>query len=262
LGTQAAAAKETRMTVALSRLNFRDLGGLPAAGGVLRHHALFRSEGPASFLDDHHAELERLGIRLICDLRAPVEREAAPHRWPHTARTLHLDLTNDLRSEAAEGWAALRDDPSEAGALRAMTLNYAAMPAALHPQLAPLADALLDGGLPVLIHCTAGKDRTGVVTALALADAGVERSAIVADYAASADRYDALMRRLSTSMGSRGLSLAAAVKHRPKAITMERFLNALAREADGVAPWLAAHGWTEADHAALRHKLVGDSSEP
>jgi protein-tyrosine phosphatase len=170
------------MTVALSRLNFRDLGGLPAAGGVLRHHALFRSEGPASFLDDHHAELERLGIRLICDLRAPVEREAAPHRWPHAARTLHLDLTNDLRSEASEGWAALRNDPSEAGALRAMTLNYAAMPAALHPQLAPLADALLAGGLPVLIHCTAGKDRTGVLIALLLILLGVPREAVVADY--------------------------------------------------------------------------------
>jgi hypothetical protein len=113
-----------------------------------------------------------------------------------------------------------------------------------------------------VVHCTAGKDRTGVVTALALADAGVERSAIVADYAASADRYDALMTRLSTSMGSRGLSLAAAVKHRPKAVTMERFLDALTEEAGGVAPWLAAHGWTDADHQALRRKLVEDQTEP
>jgi protein-tyrosine phosphatase len=109
-----------------------------------------------------------------------------------------------------------------------------------------------------VVHCTAGKDRTGVVTALALADAGVERAAIVADYAASADRYDALMSRLAASMGSRGLSLAAAVKHRPKAITMERFLDALAEQAGGVGAWLAAHGWTDADHEALRRKLVED----
>jgi protein-tyrosine phosphatase len=170
------------MTVALSRLNFRDLGGLPAAGGVLRQGALFRSEGPASFLQDHHAELEALGIRLICDLRTAVERDAAPHRWPHAARTLHLDLTNDLRSEANEGWAALRTDPSEAGALRAMTLNYVAMPAALHPQLAALADALLDAGLPALIHCTAGKDRTGVLIALLLRLLGASREAVLADY--------------------------------------------------------------------------------
>jgi hypothetical protein len=108
-----------------------------------------------------------------------------------------------------------------------------------------------------VVHCTAGKDRTGVVTALALADAGVERSAIVADYAASADRYDALMRRLSASRGNRELSLAAAIKHRPKAVTMERFLDALAEQVGGVRSWLAAHGWTASDHAALRRKLTG-----
>ena len=44
-----------------------------------------------------------------------------------------------------------------------------------------------------VVHCTAGKDRTGTVIALALTEAGVERSAIVADYAASADRYDELL---------------------------------------------------------------------
>jgi hypothetical protein len=107
-----------------------------------------------------------------------------------------------------------------------------------------------------LVHCTAGKDRTGTVIALALAEAGVERAAIVADYAASADHFDQLMRRLASSINAPELALAAAVKHRPKAVTMERFLDGLAREAGGVASWLSAHGWTEADHAALRSKLV------
>ena len=46
-----------------------------------------------------------------------------------------------------------------------------------------------------LVHCTAGKDRTGTVIALALSDAGVEREAIIADYAASADHFDELMKR-------------------------------------------------------------------
>jgi protein tyrosine/serine phosphatase len=112
------------------------------------------------------------------------------------------------------------------------------------------------GGGATVVHCTAGKDRTGVVIALALAEAGVERSAIVADYAASADHYDELMARLAPTIASPGLSLAAAVKHRPKAATMERFLDALAERAGGVGPWLAAHGWTAADRAALRSKLL------
>jgi protein-tyrosine phosphatase len=66
------------------------------------------------------------------------------------------------------------------------------------------------------------------------------------------------MRRLATSLNSPELSLAAAVKHRPKAVTMERFLDALTAQAGGAGPWLSAHGWTAADHAALRSKLLGD----
>ncbi len=96
------------------------------------------------------------------------------------------------------------------------------------------------------------------MVALALADVGVEREAIVADYAASADHFDELMKRLGASTGTRELALSAAVKHRPKAITMERFLDALTWEVGGVGPWLAAHGWTDDDRAALRHKLLAD----
>jgi hypothetical protein len=62
----------------------------------------------------------------------------------------------------------------------------------------------------------------------------------------------------AASSGSRELSLVAALKQRPKAVTMERFLDGLAAAAGGAAPWLAAHGWTAVDHAAMRHKLLED----
>ena len=170
------------MTVALSRLNFRDLGGLAAAGGTVRQGMLYRSEGPASFAAEHHGELHALGIRLICDLRADVERERAPHNWEPVGRIMAIDINHDLRTETNDGWGALRDDPSEAGAVRAMTLNYVAMPGALHGHLARLVDAMLEGGLPMLMHCTAGKDRTGVLAALLLKLLGVSDDDIVADY--------------------------------------------------------------------------------
>ena len=105
-------------------------------------------------------------------------------------------------------------------------------------------------------HCTAGKDRTGTVTALALAEAGVERAAIVADYAASAERYAAVMRRHAPAAFDGDRSRAAALRHVPRAVTMERFLDALAEQAGGVGSWLEAHGWTETDRAALRRKLL------
>jgi protein-tyrosine phosphatase len=58
------------MTVALSTLNFRDLGGLPTDDGrAIKPGIIFRSEGPASFFDEHRAELGALGVRrcAICD---------------------------------------------------------------------------------------------------------------------------------------------------------------------------------------------------
>src|SRR5580698_4423879 len=101
------------MTVALSKLNFRDVGGLPAGSGKwVRPGVLYRSEGPANFTDEHRRELGELGIKLICDLRADVERRVAPNDWSATARLFNLEVTHDLRNATNEGWGALRHDPS------------------------------------------------------------------------------------------------------------------------------------------------------
>lgn len=171
------------MTEALSKLNFRDVGGLPTTDGrYLRSGVIYRSEGPASFNDEHRGELAELEIRLVCDLRADVERDQAPNDWTTTARLLNLDITNDLRTETNQGWNALRDDPSAAGARVAITTNYAAIPGAILPHLGGLIDAIIGGETPVIIHCTAGKDRTGVLMAILLLVVGVQREAVVADY--------------------------------------------------------------------------------
>jgi protein-tyrosine phosphatase len=114
------------------------------------------------------------------------------------------------------------------------------------------------GDRATLVHCTVGKDRTGTLVALALAEAGVERSAIVADYAASAERFDAVLRRLAPEAADSELSAAAALKHAPRAVNIERFLDRLDQEFGGAAAWLDAHSWTEADRAALRHKLLDE----
>ncbi|WP_246331627.1 tyrosine-protein phosphatase [Sphingomonas chungangi] len=184
----------------MSKLNFRDLGGLPAGdGGVVRRLLLYRNEGPASLSDDHRRELVALDIRLVCDLRSEVERDKAPNDWT-TARLFNLDITNDLRAETNEGWAALKDDPSPAGARKAMRTNYAAIPGALLPHLRPFADAILAGETPVLIHCTAGKDRTGVLVALLLLLLGVPKDQVVEDY-------------LRSDVFARNLRLGGAIAH-------------------------------------------------
>ena len=172
------------MNPALSRLNFRDLGGLPTGGGgCVRSGVLFRCEGPGSFDEAHHAELAALGIRSVADLRSEGERTAEPHYWiVEGCRVLALDMNTDLRARRAEQWAALRTNPTADCAFAAMVHNYRLMPSAFLPHLSVMVDALLAGETPMLLHCTAGKDRTGVVLALFLEYLNVPRDAIMADY--------------------------------------------------------------------------------
>src|SRR6185312_7584810 len=79
-----------------------------------------------------------------------------------------------------------------------------------------------------LVHCAAGKDRTGVVVAIALAEIGVERSAIIEDYALSADRIEAIFDRLRASQTYvDDLADQSIDKHRPRDTTMAQLLDAL-----------------------------------
>ena len=172
------------MTIALSRLNFRDIGGLPTAdGGQVRSGILFRSEGPASFFEDHHAELSDLGFRSVADLRTTIERDAAPHGWcGPDCRMLDLDMNTDLRAQGEDMWLSLGREPTAARAVEVMTHNYGLMPQAFLPHLSRMVDALLAQDTPMLVHCTAGKDRTGVVVALFLDLLAVPRPMIMEDY--------------------------------------------------------------------------------
>lgn len=244
--------------------NTRDIGGLPTTdGGRTVSRRLLRSDNLQDLsAKDVRRLIDDYGVRTVADLRADIEiRAGGP--GPMTREPLvaveQLSLFPERRRAAAP-----TDEP-EVLPWERRPVTGRGFSGLYLGFLAERADSVLaalrmiayrDGA--TLVHCTAGKDRTGTVVALALADAGVEHEAIVADYAASADHFDELMKRLAASTQSRELALAGAVKHRPKAITMERFLDALTEEAGGVRPWLAAHGWTHADHAALERKILAD----
>ena len=109
-----------------------------------------------------------------------------------------------------------------------------------------------------IVHCAAGKDRTGVVVAFALTEVGVAREAVVADYARSAERVEAILARLRASATYRhDLARDDDVdRHRPKAVTMQRVLDAVDDLHGGVPAWLRDNGWTDGDAAALRVKLL------
>ncbi|SCW61221.1 protein-tyrosine phosphatase [Sphingobium faniae] len=168
--------------------NFRDLGGLPVtSGGRVRPGLLYRSEAIATPPVDEAQALAALGIRFVCDLRSARERDLTAGHWPGSGATvLPMDVIADFRA-AADPFAAMRADPGEAGATALMIATYDALPAACAPHLATLFNRLLEGDTPLLIHCTAGKDRTGFVVAMLLHALGVSDEAIMADYLRSGD---------------------------------------------------------------------------
>jgi protein-tyrosine phosphatase len=246
--------------------NTRDIGGLPTVdGGRTARCRLLRSD---NLQDLSAADVRRLiddyGVRTVADLRADIEIEVTGP-GPMTREPLVAVERLSLFPERSRGAAGQDPAAPDVPPWERRPVTGRGFSGLYLSFLAERSDSVLaalrliayrDG--TTIVHCTAGKDRTGTVVALALADVGVERSAIVADYAASADHFDELMKRLAASASSRDPALAAAVRHRPKAVTMERFLDALAEQAGGVRPWLAAHGWTEADHAALQRALLPD----
>jgi len=235
--------------------NTRDTGGLPAAGGRRTlSRRLLRSD---NLQDLTPADVSRLvcdyGVRRIADLRAAIEVKATgPGPLTEDPRVTIVNLSlfpehddhvvpmSERRPAVGRGFAGLY--------LGFLTARPDSVLAALR--------LIAYGEGAALVHCTAGKDRTGVVVALALSEAGVDRAAIVADYVASAEHYDALLRRLAPATQDDELAQAAALKQVPRAATIERFLDSMAAEFGGPGAWLTAHGWTEQDRAALRRALL------
>jgi protein tyrosine/serine phosphatase len=112
---------------------------------------------------------------------------------------------------------------------------------------------------PVIVHCAAGKDRTGVVVAMALAAAGVSRAAIVDDYVRTGERIVEIMRRLrASSTYAADLEGVTDESRKPRAEWMERVLDVLDERDGGPSAWLASHGF-EPD--GLRSRLVGAHSQ-
>ena len=111
----------------------------------------------------------------------------------------------------------------------------------------------------VLVHRAAGKDRTGVVVAIALEAVGADRELIVADYLATRERIDAIMERLVSSPTYRAeLEGHDPQAHAPLPETMPRVLELVDDRFGGAAAWLAAHGLDKVDRRRLEQRLAPD----
>ncbi|MCV2219125.1 tyrosine-protein phosphatase [Thauera sp. Sel9] len=184
--------------------NFRSLCGYRAADGrTVRRGVLFRSNALSDLSAADLEWLRTLDIRLVCDLRSMRERAARPNRWPSGPAPALLtagDTGGPTAVKAAAWRVRLREPDFDAAAARRwMRDAYLAMPTQYAGLLAALFARLADGRAPnVLVHCAAGKDRTGFVCAMLLLALDVPWETVLADYLLSGRRQpaEALARKL------------------------------------------------------------------
>jgi len=162
--------------------NFRDFGGYATADGRhVKTGVLFRAGMMASVEDLGRERLAALGIVTICDLRTTHERERRPTRW---AMDLGVDIwSRDYGLSAADlNWIAERSIDSGDAMRRVMIGTYRDLPFAQAPAYRAMFERLVSGRVPLLVNCSAGKDRTGTAAALVLSALGVPRDTVLADY--------------------------------------------------------------------------------
>ena len=171
--------------------NLRDLGGYRAADGRrVRMGRVFRSASLAHLTEADLARFGTLGIRTVCDLRGVRERGRAPSRLPGRNAPGNVLEVVPLPIEPRVG-ASLRDllrreEATGQDAYALLQAAYAAYAGEHLPRYRKLFALLLeDGRLPLLFHCSAGKDRTGFGAALLLTALGVPRETVMADYLAT-----------------------------------------------------------------------------
>jgi protein-tyrosine phosphatase len=173
--------------------NLRDVGGWPAAGGGrVRRGLLYRSMNLAKLDDAGLAAFGDLGIRAVFDLRTESERQAAPDRLPAGTLLITADVLAGSPHAAPAEFLAMLNDPKQATerlgdgqALEMFGRGYrliVGMPSALTAFGQVFSTLLEPASRPALMHCTAGKDRTGWGAAALLMLLGVSEADVMRDY--------------------------------------------------------------------------------
>jgi protein-tyrosine phosphatase len=225
-------------------LNLRDLGGHPTTdGAVTRSGSLLRSDDLSQLTPQGLREMAAFGVETVIDLRWPEEAARHPSpvpqalpqvRFQRISLLLHSEAEWQLRSRqvSKEGWKALVLE--QLGTELARVLRVIAA--------APTG--------PLLFHCVAGKDRTGLLAAVLLALADVRPEVIAADYAISAQHLrEGYLKRYAETSRERILEILRCPEegsHR-----MLAFLDS----AGGVAAYLAGIGLTAQEVRQLRARL-------
>ena len=261
-------------------VNVRDVGGLTTADGQTLHTGrLLRSDNLQQLTArDIDVLVSQIGVRHVIDLRSDTEVELegpGPLTRVPDVTIHHLSLfaegggLTDVEADTPTGnptgididkvlpW---QNRPEDGGHESERSVGH------YLGYLADRADSVVSAlrVMPqgtAIVHCAAGKDRTGVVIAIALDVLGVPREQIVTDYTTTGERLEAILARLRASPTyAEDLDSHPADTHLPHAYTMGKFLTILDERHGGPLGWLERHGWTGEDTTTLRSALLGPPS--
>ena len=181
-------AEQARILDLRGSPNFRDAGGYSCTGGSLRWGHLFRSGHLAKLTADEQRQVEDLGLQLIVDLRRPDERDFEPTPLPESITRIHANIT-----PGSQG-SAIYSDSTQLGGPEAMfrfmcDINREFVESQTDT-FADIFGQLLDSGAErILVHCSAGKDRTGFMVAMIQLLLGVDVEDVRDDYMLSRRYY-------------------------------------------------------------------------
>ncbi|MGD9531871.1 tyrosine-protein phosphatase [Pseudonocardia sp.] len=230
--------------------NVRDVGGLPiSGGGITRSGRLLRSAALHYVTDaDVRHLIDVYGLSLVLDLRTAreINRDGPTPIARAGVRTVALTFV-------PEDGRPLPETGDDSDPLLRNYLGFLTD----HPENVVEAARLIaapDAG-PALVHCQAGKDRTGVLVALVLDTIGVEREAVVEDYALSALEVEAMFRRWADALEYPMPD--DLTPHMPRAEVIAALLARLDAEHGGAAGWLTANGLEPGAVGRLRSRLRG-----
>jgi protein-tyrosine phosphatase len=222
--------------------NLRDVRGMRTEDGrIVRRGVLYRGEAPRSDRADG-SDVAVWPPTTVIDLRAP-EELLGPHPLAAVADVHSVPLGRNLAPALA---AEQTDDDDLTSAYRHLAQDAA-------DEIAHITELVAASRGPVLVHCTAGKDRTGIVVAVLLRAIGVRRADVVGDYM----RTEANLPRLWAALNAAGVPTP---RNRAllgvQARALEAVLDEVEGAAGGAAGWLVAHGVPQSDLERLAQRLL------
>jgi protein-tyrosine phosphatase len=232
-------------------VNVRDLGGLPTGdGSVTVAGRLLRADNLQELSPADVSRLVRdIGLTTVVDLRSSAELASegpAPLDVIPGVRHAHHPVIPELGSATdavAEALLLKRSQDRSRFPSDPTCGHYLGYLEDRPDQVVAAVRSIAQDGGAAVVHCAAGKDRTGVVVALALTAAGVLAQAVVADYAATGERTEAILSRLRRSPTyASDIDSLPAEAHRARPEAMAAFLEQMDSRYGGVARWLTDHG--------------------